>query len=197
MYFIKCGEVRVVRKMLTTSKLVQTLKNDPILSSRFSPNEMFSSKFKSLPSSPVVSPRGFAINSFATFAKSTPQELPQQQEVWVEVNVLGPHDTFGENALAKECKRNACIIANTYTELLVLSRHDAISHITGSAKKQLDEYVQKRMSTDDKSLFNLQKTIQWEKYKYQLVTQIMLARNKQKNLVDFTRYFSIGCLWKP
>lgn len=66
------------------------------------------------------------------------------QEAWLEVMTYGQYESFGEAAALEEGTRAASIITTMYTELLVLTKHDLLSHISSTAKERLEEVVKQR-----------------------------------------------------
>ena len=66
------------------------------------------------------------------------------QEAWLEVMTYGQFESFGEAAALEEGCRAASIITTMYTELLVLTKHDLLSHISTAARERIEESIKQR-----------------------------------------------------
>ncbi|KAL0028365.1 hypothetical protein WJX77_002202 [Trebouxia sp. C0004] len=196
-YFIKTGEVRVVRRMDTQHPFWAALHKDSLLAPQYAPASNVSRSYqlapfvkvpdsRTTPSTPITS------NSLATAAAANATGLSSNtalnarpEEVWLEVMTYGQYESFGESAALQEGTRGASIITNMYTELLVLTKLDLLSNISLAARERLEEMINQR-TPDEDLLRSARQQLRWDKYKHDLVQGILWGKGRQDCLIQYT-----------
>ncbi|KAK9824275.1 hypothetical protein WJX72_009107 [[Myrmecia] bisecta] len=188
MYFIQRGSVRIVRRMQPSASLACTLREDPLLSTRFAPTNNLQDRYQKMPypgrplsRSLPCSPRA----QLGEMARSPRSPQLRPHEVWVEVVTLGDNESFGELAALHGSTRQASVITTSCTDLLVLTKHDLLSQVNGNARAKLESMADS-YTPDAAMLKALEKSLQWERYKFDLVSSILWERGRQDRLVDYT-----------
>ncbi|GMH37082.1 hypothetical protein BSKO_04955 [Bryopsis sp. KO-2023] len=185
LYFVKSGE-----------DIVERLTTDPMLSSRFAPDVKIDDRFQNVPD-PLVTfprsvpctPRGF----FDTPPKSSRVKKKQdalrkqllEDEVFVEIMTLGPYSAFGEVAALNGARRGASVISNSYTELLMLTRHDLLNKVNVSTRRKL-ENSSDAYRVDRDLMIDLVDGLKWERYKHDLVHSLLREQQKEFYLLSYT-----------
>ncbi|KAL0056202.1 hypothetical protein WJX82_008666 [Trebouxia sp. C0006] len=196
-YFIKTGEVRVVRRMETHHLFWAALHKDPLLAPQYDPASNVSrsyqlAPFVKVPDSRTTPGTPTTSNLLATAAAAAATGLSSNtalnarpEEVWLEVMTYGQYESFGESAALQEGTRGASIITNMYTELLVLTKHDLLSSISLAARERLEEMIKQR-TPDEDLLRSARHQLRWDKYKHDLVQGILWGNGRQDLLIQYT-----------
>eukprot|EP00884_Botryococcus_braunii_P000342 jgi/Botrbrau1/10308/Bobra.0120s0021.1 len=204
--FIKSGQVRVMRSVPASPALQKMLARDLTLRETICTPHGPKARYAEAPYRPLSevrpqTPRPVVPPVHDTNrAEIAPQpcesgspasrhaRAPSQNgvpEVWVHVCTLGPNESFGELAVLNGAKRGASVVTTTVTELLVLTRHDVLSMVTGEARLRL-ESLSDRYTSDEDMLRGLESSLRWERYKHGLVASILWERGRQNHLLEYS-----------
>ncbi|KAL3154498.1 Rap guanine nucleotide exchange factor-like 1 [Trebouxia sp. C0010 RCD-2024] len=206
-FFIKSGEVRVVRRMEADTPFWAALRKDPYLGPKYAPASTKHRSYEEAPFEKVPvsrttpsAPASSLLPTCKAAADTTSNTLfnARPEEVWLEIMTYGQYESFGESAALQEGVRGASIITNMYTELLVLTKHDLVQNISTAAKEALEEVVKKR-TPDHDLMRSAQQRLRWDKYKHDLVQGILWGRNRQDRLIDYTtdvKKFNGSSTWR-
>ncbi|GAB4820559.1 hypothetical protein N2152v2_007605 [Parachlorella kessleri] len=188
LFFVKAGEVRVVRHMPSNARVRRLLGNS-VMAAQFQPDSRLRDRLKDTDltgthpggSSGQDRPRDDLLPHLLPYDEA--HEGPE--DVYVEIATLGPNEIFGEVGAPEGEWRHASIITTTYTELLELTRHDLLTRLRGTCRVAL-EALTEQYPTDEALLDSLAQNIEWQRYKHRLVAGALLPDHLGK-LVHYHR----------